>query len=451
MSEDIRAQTLLQPPIGVDKKLSFMQKPRHVKARKIRRLVQPSNNASSYSPSGELHFDLPVGIPNTFMDRSETYLKFTVTGSSDAFGAAGNVALDSYADAFIDELTVRSGGFQVEHITQYNVYACNMYAMSESSLNSRHRSILQGKITNDTGNDDALRLNGEQVAVGNGNNFDAVRTYCIPLMSASVGSMADSYIPYMALSDLRLILRLANQNAPFASTRDDNISWSLSDVELSISLLELDSDAMGLVVAENDGDPNSWIIHGQSVSNYSFTRQAGELVVQRNLPFHFASMNGLLAIQRLTSNIDQILRYSIIDSALNEITEFSYIVGSQRYPQTPVDCTDSPASEPFYELLKYLHKQSDHSTQVGFDSNRWAGTHDTDYATAENPSVFYMATDLDTVQGKGDVIYSGVNSLASDPQIRLQYGDAGSSAQIDVFAMHDALLVIQNGILRVAL
>ena len=73
---------------------------------------------------------------------------------------------------------------------------------------------------------------------------------------------------------------------------------------------------MRLVVSENDGgDPNSWNIHGQSIRNYSFTRQSGEIVVQKYLLFHYASLNGLLPIQRLSTNIRNKPRILILNSA----------------------------------------------------------------------------------------------------------------------------------------
>ena len=103
-----------------------------------------------------------------------------------------------------------------------------MYSMSESLENSRHRSILQGS----EGDND--RSVGEETTVAN----------CTAFTSSSVGVMADSYIPYMALSDLRLILRLTDKSYPFAESNAVlDISWTITDVQLSISLLELDNNA----------------------------------------------------------------------------------------------------------------------------------------------------------------------------------------------------------------
>jgi len=60
-----------------------------------------------------------------------------------------------------------------------------------------------------------------------------------------------------------------------------------------------------------------------------------------------------------------------------------------------------------------------------------------------------MAIDLDTVQGKGDGC--DLFWIKYFSQIRLEYSEESSALQLDIYAMHDVLMVIQNGIMRVAL
>jgi len=103
-------------------------------------------------------------------------------------------------------------------------------------------------------------------------------------------------------------------------------------------------------------------------------------------------------------------------------------------------------------LLNYF-KNNHHST-LYFSVTDWGGSLDTNYVSSQGPTAFYwqlIRINLDTVQRKGDVIYSGLNNLASDPQIILENDGASSACQIDIYVLNDVLMVIQNGIVRVAL
>ena len=103
-------------------------KPSAPKSRSYRLSVAPINK-STFAPADQMIFELPTGRRGTWLDQSQSYLKFTVqctttTACTQTIANNGNgVNIDNTAYSFIQRLDVYNSSNLLETINEYGQLA----------------------------------------------------------------------------------------------------------------------------------------------------------------------------------------------------------------------------------------------------------------------------------------------------------------------------------------
>jgi hypothetical protein len=217
----------------------------------------------------------------------------------------------------------------------------------------------------------------------------------------------------------------------------------------------------------------------------STATRAGATNVTANLGFSVSSLERIIVVNRLDASINTQARYEQ-SRARSGLTQYSFLINSEIYPQRPVNIDDQGA-EAWAELLISDHSLVDFSKASVINSGFtpvgtvFVGTSDltgnapdvpkaTPYvagaptgtspgaaavynnagaaATASTIGTFLIGCDFESMiaNGKSHRIYSGVSTLASNVQFRGTYsgGDAAGASSLDFFAIYTIRMTLNT-------
>jgi hypothetical protein len=85
----------------------------------------PPINGSTFTAQTQPIFEIPTGRKNTFLDTSQSYLKFGIQVQTTAACAQGGsgVYIDNSAYSFVNQMTTYHGGNLLEFINEYGQLA----------------------------------------------------------------------------------------------------------------------------------------------------------------------------------------------------------------------------------------------------------------------------------------------------------------------------------------
>jgi hypothetical protein len=254
--------------------------------------------------------------------------------------------------------------------------------------------------------------------------------------------MQSKYLPTgdMSAGDLRVEITLANNNdgvtIPSTGQTAGAKTWQVSDVELMLEYVELNSEVARMISSQNAG--------GYAISFDSFANYASTVAAVKNanilIPARYSSLKTLFTIFRLQSDIN-LATAKTISSRANPVTDdgqWYYSIGGKNVPSTPVKSN----TEAFAEMSKSIHAFGavDHTCMI--QRATWiaeAGT-------------YVVAADLETLAHKSKLTESGINTLSANTHLIMQFGGTNGLAaavRVDTFAHYDAILLIQNGVCSV--
>jgi hypothetical protein len=244
----------------------------------------------------------------------------------------------------------------------------------------------------------------------------------------------------MSAGDLRVELTLAANNdgvtIPAAGQTVGAKTWEVSDVELMLEYVELNSEAARMISQQNSG---GYAISFDSFANYASTVTAGKNA-NILIPARYSSLKTLFSVFRLQTDVGK-ADAKTISSRANPVTDdgqWYYSIGGKNVPSTPVKSN----TEAFAEMAKSIHAFGaiDHTCMI--QRSTWiaeAGT-------------YIVAADLETLAHKSKLTESGINTLSANTHLIMQFGGANGLAaplRVDTFAHYDAILLIQNGVCSV--
>jgi hypothetical protein len=429
-------------------------KPAAPRSRSYRLSVAPLNK-STFSGNEQIVFELPTGRKGTWLDQSQTYLKFSMKCSSTTArteATQNGVRIENTAYSFFQRLDVYHSSNLLEQISEYGQLA-NMLLDAQLSQSEKaglsamigSNSQTYGLINVGPGANYAQDANstflGSYINPGDRSgqiiatdtSFDAATivpyTFCLPVLSGVVGVNASKMIPLGKLtSPIRLEFYTAeNDDAIYYGTSGAGAKWQLLNVELCCCYVELLDDNF-------DQDRGIEYISTTTYRNTSTTIQAntsGEITAL--IPFRAASIKSLYArFLPFVSNVqgvDASAAYRKSASINPNFSSYSFRVGSSIYPNKPVYLFSSQqqtGSEAYTELLKSFHALS--STQVntsllfnnynvcadargGWKVNHTPGSQNSKTGTFAN--AFCIGLELESFSNRNDTILSGVSTLNS--------------------------------------
>jgi hypothetical protein len=490
MSDPSAIQVPVQTAVTSDMALGL--KPACPKSRVYRQNISP-NNKQIFTANDVIYIDIPTGRPGTWFDPSQSYLKFSVQcATTTACNTATNidgVFVDNSAYSFLQRLDVYCGSNQIETISGYGALCNQMLDIQLSANDKAGLSTMIGTnpyttIVN-TGATYAqysepitVQYPGDRSGLGLTTTTSLSSaipyTFCLPLLSGTVGVSASKYIPVSLLkSPINLqIYTSANDDAIKYDTAGAGATWQIINVEFVATFIEIDSPQYAMEIQE--GVPiyistKSWRQSGFTVTANS----TGEIT--NLLSFRMASLCSLLGRFRNFSSAVQGANassaYRLSSSVNPNISSYYFKLGSQVIPNKPVYLYNGSlvgnGSEGFAELQKSVHALSATVGNSAFNSNCYnvAVSANGQWSTFFGPgtasgikargvvdscqNAFAIGQEFETFNHKSDVILSGISTLNTNLFFTMSIisgaTTGASNIVADFYANYDVILIIQDG------
>ena len=456
------ANSLLLPNTqAVSSDCLYNLKASSVRARSYRAAIPPSNS-QTFSGSQTAIFYIPCGRKNTFMDPTQTYLKFTVKNND----GTNAFFVDNVATSFINRLDIFHSGNMLDSIQQYNVLASYIKDFTCNTSESIGMSSLWG-----TSNDDAASNCRQGLSLAKSSSA----TFCVPLLG-SIFANCDKMIPIGQLyDDIRIELTWENNTQAIVGAAGTP-TWTITDCQLMTQIIELNDEGMNQVEGATPFN-NPVYIHGTSYRHYVSSLAAGTGGTYSTLvPARFASTKTLIMLPRRSVEIAAATSYSISSRFNPAINAYWWRIGGAMYPQKPVTLYN-PSSvagygEAFAEIMKSWHSLSSPDMCSGLSMAQYNATDiltankdatvlpgfPSDAATAlgltSHKAAFAIAQECETFANRSDLLLSGLNTQSSQVFFECNLGLKSDfsclptiATTLDFYAQYDQILVIENGIL----
>ena len=456
------------------------------------RINQAPVNQSIFQPGQVVIIELPTGRRGTWLDQSQSYLKFSVQVGTTAACAVGGtgVYIDNSAYSFINRLDIYNSSNLLETQLNYGEMA-NLFL--DLSLTQSDKAGLSSMIgTNPT----ATYMNTQNAYVqynsvtctqtpgdrsgmslaGTTNIATSIPyTFTLPLVSGIVGVNSSKMLPVGRLhAPIRMEIYLAsNDDAVYYGLGGAGCTWQLVNVEFCACYVELQDD---IEQHMPPGVPEyiSTVTH-RSSSVIIPAATSGEFTTL--LPFRCASLKSIYARFRNQASAVQganaTAAYRLGSSVNPNFSNYYFRVGSSMCPNKPVYLNNGyivgSGSEGYAEVLKSFHALSSSIGNTALTANMYnvllssAGAAVNGWAVPYGPSAktagaldtsnngFCLALELESFCNRSDSILSGISTL--NTQIYFTgNGISGattgaSNITMDVFVSMDMILIIQDGIM----
>ena len=401
----------------------YTPRPNAVLGSKNRQNV-PCYNQSVARPGSVIMFNIPCSRKGQYLSTRSSFLKLKVNNRSTAQAHV----LDFSAHRLISRLEVYHGSNLLEQISEYGVLATMLKDLQTGSDEfSTVASVLEGCDT------PSLR-SGTSITTGTS------RIFCLQLLSGVIGGLQSRYLPTGEMvGDLRLELTLADVNEPFVvggTTAADAANWDVSEMELILEYVELDSQAAMMISQQN---PNGYMFSVDSFAHYASTIPANTQQVNILIPARFSVLKSLFSVVRKDADVSDKTKKSISgrENPISDSGEYYFSIGGKNFPATPVKSD----TEALAEALKSIHTLGSSSSPSLISRSNW---------TATTEGAYLMATDLERYHGKSSLASNGVSTLSVNSHLIARLRANNLSAQrVDTWAHHESLLMIVNGIASV--
>lgn len=464
--------------VALTSDLMYNLKPSAPRSRSYRLSVAPLNK-SSFVGGDQIIIELPTGRKNTFLDQSQSYIKFSVQVVTPNT-ANSSVNLENTAYSFFQRLDVYNSSNLLETINEYGQLSNMLIDTSLTQSDKAGLSALIGSNNNLVSLPTALNTNstiiqvpgdrsGLSLATTNNISTANLYTFSLPVLSGVIGVNASKMIPLGQLSAPIRTEWFLSQNDDaiyYGTAAGANTYWQISNVELEACYVEIYDD----INIVHDGPQYISTTTYRNASTYLSNNTAGEFSVL--VPFRCASLTGLYARFRnfvsAVQGVDGTAAYRKSSSINPNFNQVYFRIGSSIYPNKPIYVLQNgSASEAYAELLKSFHALS---SSIGNS----AITHEmyNVSATAVGPmslynipvnqatskgtynNAFMIGLECQSFSNRNDTILSGISTLNSQiyftgvVRSNLTCGGTNNlNYTIDFFSSMDMILVIENGVM----
>ena len=282
--------------LAVSSDCLYNLKPSSVRGRSYRASI-PSSNQQTVTPQSSAILYVPGGRNATFLDTTQSFLRFTVKNCD----ASMNFYVDNLASSFINRIDIYHGSNLLETIQGYNILMSFLKDFQINASESYGLSNIYGTSASDT----ATQRQG--IFVGVGQRI----TFCLPLLGC-LGLGAEKCIPIGALyDDIRYEIQFEANSQACVWSGVPTKEYSVIDVQLELQILELSDEAMSVVESVTPFNKPVYL-HANSWRHYSSTLPSGTTGVFSTLvPARQASLKGIVCLPRRSVEIVDPQSYSI--------------------------------------------------------------------------------------------------------------------------------------------
>jgi hypothetical protein len=401
--------------------------------------VQPENLQSvslSAGQTNQVHFAIP-SQKNSFLNPHNTYLNFTyiLTGTQEN----GKVAAicNGTGSSFIRNLSTQCGSVELENISSYNALACIVDDFQPSSRKTRLGSILE---------DSAIDTNSVRgTKLGNAISLAVLpttekRRICIPLLSSSIGQLADKYFPVS--NDLGTRLRITLEDPMIALynnlTTKTDLGYKLENITLELEYLETDPSTYKSLERESN---NIMKVHGTGIANYQTTISSGSTHNNILIPARFSSLKNYFTMFRLSDDVASSTaggKNSTGCRVRDNVSSYQYKISGKSYPNLKVNVDSFTGAESMMETLKCFHALHNTAQDVVFNRTQY-----TQNDSTSEEGAFVFGIDFEE-NGMSSQMMSGIDTNGSNSFLSLEHSAACSDLTVDTFAFYDQIIEINT-------
>jgi len=408
---------------------------------KVSRVSIQPENANSVTLLGgqtsDLYWSIP-SKPNSFLNGGNTYLNFTYTFTGNF--ETGKVAQISSGcgGSFIRNLETIAGSTSLELIQDYNAVACLV-----DDFQSANRKTKLGSILEDSSTTVSKQGQSRSIASATAVGFTEKRRICIPLMSASIGTLADKYFPMD--SDVGLRLRLTFEDPLVAllsdlstTTLQSGLGYKLEDLTLECEYLESDPSTYKSVVREAGGVMK---VSGTGISSFQTTVQAGSTKNTVLIPARYSSVRNYFTMMRPSNDVGGVTAATKNSSGCrvrDNLESYQYRIHGKPYPNLPVSVDAYTGAEVMCEVLKAFHSLHNTAQDIVVDKNFFTQNDSTDVRGA-----FVMAIEFEE-PGFAPSMMSGLDTNSGNSFLELTHTSACSDLTINTYAFYDNIIEINT-------
>jgi hypothetical protein len=439
--------------------------------------VQPSNISSVVSsnytatassvldlqfPSQNIIFDLPAGAsPSMFLDSRFTTLNFRMTISVATAGTASVVTsgyLRSHANSFFDRMYITSQNGQIiEDITEYGLVNDTLIALQMNN------SVRDGVATQyGFSSATAIESQGHALAIFAQTlaaNQNETHSYSVPLLSGSIGCLADKFLNIGRTSKLQVVLQTSSV-LPLSiltgtATAAGTFNVTLSDFSLQCEYVDIGLNALKML-DQTLVDGNSYI-HGVTYRTSTATLPPTTGSTSLLAGIRASSVKSLFArfvdggaISTTNSSNGK------YDSKNPMINNIQFNVGGIKFPQTPVNPLLNP-SQAFSETQKSIGSFNSSAYQSCITPTQYCklsaggtaqaltigGTQEYSWNLGSDPakqSQFIFGENVEVCARRG--LLSGLNCTSAPIFVEMNIASAPTNAHtMYVTAMLDQVLI----------
>ena len=482
-------------------------KPSAPKSRSYRISVAPLN-ASVFAPGSQMIFELPTGRKGTWMDQSQSYIKFSVqcqsTNNVAANAVNNGIYVENSAYSFIQRLDIYNSSNLLETVNEYGQLANFLIDTQLTQSNKAGLSCMIGSnnlenmqtlgtipvgtavanpttaITNVACVSTEVQRPGDRSGMGMAGVTGAISgavpyTFCLPVLSGVVGVNASKMMPVGKLNaPIRCEFYLAaNDDAIYYGAGAGATTWQIVNAEFCVCYVELQDDSLDMGMQPGEQEYISTTTYRQA-STYLPAATSGEFTTL--VPFRCASLSGIYARFRPWASAVQganaTAAYRKSASINPNLASYYWRIGSSIYPNKPVYLINGTlvgnGAEGFAELLKSFHALAatiGNTTLVAPQYNvaataaqGWSAPIGlaavNSVAVGTHYNAFGVGLELQSFSNRSDTILSGISTLNSQVYftgVIASGSNAGGGGNlnytVDFFSSMDMILVISDGIL----
>lgn len=460
----------------------------------------PPSNKNVFTPGDTMIFDIN-GRPNSWLDQSQTYLKFSVQFSSTAIATANSVGtgifVENSAYSFIQRMDIFHQSNLLETINQYGQLANYLIdtTMSQGDKAGLSPMLLTNPYSNTvttpaTATGYAIYTPAQSIITAGDRsglpvtsvataNINTAPSYvaCLPVLSGVIGVNSSKMLPVKDLSapiNCQFVLS-AKDDAIYYGLAGAGANWQLINCEMVCVFVEINDEKF------NRTDPSiPRYISSKTYRQTSATLAVGS-VGQTDLlvGLRAASLTQLIARFRNQANATQgannTASYRLSSSVNPNISSYYWRVGNELVPRKPVYLINGvycgTGAEGYAEVSKAFHglgsticngsiSHQQYNVIDMLANNALYGTNNWNTAflpkakgadglpdTAGN--AFSISTELEIFSNRSDTILTGISTLNAPLYLTLNILTATTPNPytVDIFGQMDMILVLQDGTL----
>jgi len=348
--------------------------------------------------SNTISVPVQTGVPNQYLDTSQSYLSFRITNNSiDATGTSIPINLDGSANCIFKryELYGANGSQQLKDTQNYNTI---YNVMLDSTVPLFQRSLYYNALIG-TG---AGVLDGDDFRLGEELPSDSQKTYNVNLMCSFMNG--EKYLPLNAIKngDIEMRFQLDDaSNCLISANNNDLLAYTVDEVVFHAEIIELDSDNQRLVELSSGG-VYAW--SGEEYINHSINASSSK--TQNILcPFRKGSVKTIYSCIRKTDDLSAPNKASLNNRQRAYMDQYQFSFGNVQIPPTPVLTRRDEAgasTQVMTELLRSFHNLN---TMSGGLLSEQSFKKDND-----NFGSFVIGCESESYSHKSDVIQCGLDT-----------------------------------------